>query len=117
VLTYAAYLYGLDPIVLEREILGRHPRDRGYADLAGAVAANDQEGSFDAATFAEGLAGSLTQGRFRLVLVLDDAPEELVRMIAYLESVTADRLLIDLVTVASYQIGGSEFIVLTSLAR
>jgi hypothetical protein len=111
VLTYAAYLNDLEPIILERDILGRHLRDRGYADLAGAVAANDQEGSFDAASFAEGLAGSLAQGRFRLVLVLDDAPEELVRLIAYLESVTADRLLIDLVTVASYRIGGSEVIV------
>jgi hypothetical protein len=111
VLTYAAYLNGLDPTVLERDILGGHLRDRGYANLAGAVAANDQEGSFDAATLAEGVAGSLTQGRFRLVLVLDDAPVELVRMIAYLEAVTADRLVIDLVTVASYQIGGAEVIV------
>src|SRR5262249_20397585 len=90
---------------------GRHLRDRGYADLAGAVASNDQMGSFDAAAFTEGLAGSLAQGRFRLVLVLDNAPEELVRLIGYLEAVTADRLLIDLVTVASYRIGDTEVIV------
>jgi hypothetical protein len=107
VLTYAACLNELEPAVLERDILGRHLRDRGYADIAGAIAANDQEGSFDATTFAEGLSGSLAQGRFRL----DDAPEELVRLIAFLEAVTAERLLIDLVTVASYQIGGSEVIV------
>lgn len=111
VLTYAAYLNGLDPGVLERDVLGRHLRDRGYADLVGAVAANDQMGSFDAESFSEGLAASLSEGRFRLVLVLDDAPEELVRLIGYLEVVTADRLLIDLVTVASYRIGGSEVIV------
>jgi hypothetical protein len=111
VLTYAAYLNGFEPVALERELLGRHLRDRGYADIAAGVAANDQVGSFDAAIFAEGLAGSLAQGRFRLVLVLDDAPEELVRLIGYLETVTADRLLIDLVTVASYRIGGSEVIV------
>jgi hypothetical protein len=111
VLTYAAYLDGLDPAVLERDILAPHLRDRGYADLAGAVAANDQMGAFDAATFAEGLVGSLAEGRFRLVLVLDDASEELIRLIGYLEAVTADRLLIDLVTVASYRIGGSEVIV------
>jgi hypothetical protein len=111
VLTYAAYLNGLDPAILERDILGRHLRERGYADLAGAVASNDQEGSFDASVFAEGLAGSLAQGWFRLVLVLDDAPEELVRLIAYLEAVTADRLLIDLVTVSSYRLGGTEVIV------
>jgi hypothetical protein len=111
VLTYAAYLDGLDPTVLERDILAPHLRDRGYADLAGAVAANDQMGAFDAATFAEGLAGSLAVGRFRLVLVLDDASEELIRLIGHLEAVTADRLLIDLATVASYRIGGSEVIV------
>ena len=111
VLTYAAYLNGLDPGILERDVLGRHLRDRGYADLVGAVAANDQMGSFDATSFSEGLAASLSEGRFRLVLVLDDAPEELVRLIGYLEVVTADRLLIDLVTVASYRIGDSEVIV------
>jgi hypothetical protein len=111
VLTYAAYLSGLDSIVLERDILGQHLRDRGYTDLAGAVASNDEVGSFDAGTFAAGLAGSLAQGQFRLVSVLDDAPEELVRLIGYLETVMADRLLIDLVTVASYRIGGSEVIV------
>jgi hypothetical protein len=111
VLAYAAYLNGLDSVALEREILGRHLRDRGYADIAGAVAANDQVGSFDASSFAEGLAGSLADGRFRLVLILDDAPEELVRLIGYLEAVTADRLLIDLVTVDSYRIRGSEVIV------
>ena len=75
VLTYAAYLNGLDPGVLERDVLGRHLRDRGYADLVGAVAVNDQMGSFDAASFSDGLAVSLSEGRFRLVLVLDDAPE------------------------------------------
>ncbi len=80
-------------------------------DLAGAVAADDQVGSFVADAFTQGLAGSLAQGRFRLVLVLDDAPEELVRLIGYLEAVTADRLLIDLVTVSSYRIGDSEVIV------
>ncbi len=111
VLTYAAYLNGLDASVLEKDVLERHLRDRGYADLAGAVADDDQVGSFDAGAFAEGLAGSLSQGRFRLVLVLDDAPEELVRLIGYLETVTADRLLIDLVTVSSYRIGDSEVIV------
>ncbi len=111
ILTYAAYLNGLDHGVLERDILGRHLRDRGYADLAGAVATNDQEGSFDTEAFAEGLTGCLARGQFRLVLVLDDAPEELVRLIGYLEAVTADRLLIDLVTVSSYRVGESEIIV------
>jgi hypothetical protein len=43
-------------------------------------------------------------------LVLDEAPEELVRLVGYLEAVT-EGLLIDLVTVASYDIAGSTVIV------
>jgi hypothetical protein len=110
VLTYAAYLYGLDAPALER-VLAKHLHDRGYADLASAVRDNDQTGSFDAEVFDKGLAASLDGGRFRLVLVLDDGPDELLRLIAYLEAITADRLLIDLVTVASYRIGDSEVVV------
>jgi hypothetical protein len=111
VLTYAAYLSGLDADSLERDVLGRHLRQRGFQDLAGIVAANDQVGSFDPGAFAAGLAEGLARGRFRLVLVLDDAPEELVRLVAYLEAVTEDRLLIDLVIVSSYRVGDAEIIV------
>lgn len=110
VLTYAAYLKGLDAATLEQQILGKHLRSRGWSSLAEAVAANDQEGSFDAADFAAGFADSLAQGRFRLVLVLDEAPEELVRLVGYLQSVS-DRWLLDLITVAAYNINGSQVIV------
>jgi hypothetical protein len=103
-------MYGLDASALER-VLAKHLRDRGYADLPSAVRDNDQIGAFDSDLFQKGLAASLDGGRFRLVLVLDEVPDELLRLIAYLEAVTADRLLIDLVTVASYRIGGSEVIV------
>lgn len=74
------------------------------------MAANDQQGSFDPAEFASGLAESLGQGRFRVVLVLDDAPEELVRLVGFLETVT-DKLVIDLVTVSAYELGGSRILV------
>jgi hypothetical protein len=110
VLTYAASLKGLDSAALEREVLGRHVRDRGYESLKDAVAANDQEGSFDPVAFSEGIAESLSQGYFRLVLVLDEAPEELVRLVGYLESVT-DKLLIDLITVSAFEIGGSQVLI------
>ena len=110
VLTYAAYLRGMDPLVLERDVLGTHLQQRGHESLAAAVATDDQTGSFDPAAFADGLAVSLAEGHFRLVLVLDEAPEELVRLVGYLGAV-ADRLLIDLVTVAAYQIEGSQVIV------
>lgn len=109
-LTYAAYLRGLDPSVLDEDILGRHLRARNYENLAGAISANDQEGSFDASAFTEGLAESIAQGRFRIVFVLDDVPEELVRLVGFLEAVT-DKILIDLIRVSSYEINGSQILV------
>lgn len=45
------------------------------------------------------------------MLVLDDAPGELVRLVGYLETVTADRLLIDLVTVSAYDVNGTQILV------
>jgi hypothetical protein len=60
--------------------------------------------------FQQGLDDSLASGTFRLVLVLDEAPPELVRLVGYLEHVGGD-LVIDLVTVSSYRIGGSEVLV------
>lgn len=110
VLAYAAYLHGLTPSALEKDVLGTKLRERGYETLADAVRAMDQEGSFDDEVFAEGLEKSLTEGRFRLVLVLDDAPEELVRLVGYLE-VVSDKLVIDLVTVAQYDVGGAQVLV------
>lgn len=110
ILTYAAFLRGLDPGALERDILAPHLRKLGQDGLATAVEADDQEGSFDPSAFADGLASSLAEGRFRLVLVLDEAPEELVRLVGYLGSV-ADKLLIDLVTVTAYAIGDSQVVV------
>jgi len=110
VLTYAAFLKGVDPTELERSILGRHLSQRGYKSLAEAVAANDQEGSYDADKFAAQLATSLEDGRFRLVFVLDEAPTELVRLVGYLESIS-DKLLIDLVTVSSFQVNGSQILI------
>jgi hypothetical protein len=59
VLTYAAYLYGLDPAAFEQSILLAHLHKRGFESLAQAVAANDQVGDFDAAMFAEGLREAL----------------------------------------------------------
>jgi len=110
VLTYAAYLNGLSLEAVEREVLRGQLRDRGYESLQDALASNDQEGSFDPAVFSEGLAECLSQGHFRLVLVLDEAPQELVGLVGYLESVT-EELVIDLITVSAYEVGGSRVLV------
>jgi hypothetical protein len=110
ILTYAAFLRGMDLDALEREILAPHLQKRGFDGLAAAISASDQTGSFDATAFSAGLRESLQEGRFRLVLVLDDAPAELVRLTGYLEAVT-DKLLIDLIVVTSYQVGGQQLVV------
>ena len=48
----------------------------------------------------------LDRGDFRLVLVLDDAPLELQRIVDYLDAITVDTVTIDLVTVRMYAVDG-----------
>ncbi len=110
VLAYAAYLWNLDQTALERDVLSPHLRKRGYQSITQAVASNDQEQSFDADAFATGLAESVAQGYFRLVLVLDEAPEELVRLVSYLQAMS-EQLVIDLITISSYTVNGSQVLV------
>ncbi len=109
ILTYAAYLRGLDIQSFELRV-NAYLQERGYAHLTDAVVANNQDGSFDAVVFADGLADSLAHGRFRLVLVLDSAPAELIQLVGYLKSV-AKELLIDLITVSSFDVNGSQILV------
>jgi hypothetical protein len=106
VLTYAASLKGLDPAVLERSLGGGYLH--GHKSLRDAVASEDQEGSFDPEAFSEGLAQCLSKGHFRLVL--DEAPEELIMLVGYLESVT-EGLLVDLVAVLAYEVNGSHVVI------
>jgi hypothetical protein len=109
-LTYAAYLRGMDSKTLQESVFGAHLRRRNLDSLAGAVAAEDQERTFDQAAFSDGLERSLEAGQFRLVVVLDEAPQELVRLADYLDSV-ADKLIIDLITVSAYEVGGARVLV------
>jgi hypothetical protein len=107
-LTYAASLKGLDPTVLERNLIGGYLRE--HKSLRDAVASEDQEGSFDPEAFSEGLAECLSEGHFRLVVVLDEAPEELITLVGYLESLT-EGLLVDLVAVSAYEVNGSQVVI------
>ena len=102
VLSYAGYLQGLDPEQLESQVLGR--------PVLAAVQAGDQQHLVDAEDFRDGLARSLAEGSFRLVIVLDSAPDELVQVVGYLQSVT-DKIDIDLVTVSAYTVAGSQVLV------
>jgi hypothetical protein len=102
VLAYASALHGLTQQELERDVLARHLRGRSLLDVVRESEAT-QEG-VDAEAFAEELSISLRDGAFRLVLVLDEVPDELVGLVGYLESV-AEVLTIDLITVTAYELG------------
>jgi len=110
VLAYASELNGLNLAELESVVLANHLRKRDYTSLTHALESNDQQGSFEPGEFSDSLEEHLQEGKFRLVIVLDSAPPELVRLVGYLESVT-NKLVIDLVTVSLYEVGGSSVLV------
>lgn len=110
VLTYAAHLHGTSVEDLEQGILATHLASRGVRSLVELARATDQSGAIDDGEFAETLSESLASGSFRVVIVLDEAPEELVELVAYLE-VIADRLVVDLIAVDRYVVDGTPVLV------
>lgn len=108
-LAYAAYLHGSTPEGFE-QLLQNHLKSRGYVDISAAASSIEQARSFDIAEFMNSLWHSLSTGAFRLVFVLDEAPEDLVRLVGYLEAITSE-LSIDLITVSSYEVNGTSVIV------
>jgi hypothetical protein len=110
VLAYAAVLHGQSLERLETEVLGQHLGAREYASLADAARQAEQTASFDEEAFKQMLAESLRRGNCRLVLVLDEAPAELIRLAGYLQAIT-DTLVVDLITVTSYDVDGTQILV------
>lgn len=108
VLSYAGYLQGLDLAQLESQILRSHLGAAG--SVLGAVQADERQDIVDPATFHDGISRSLADGGFRLVIVLDSTPDELIQVIGYLQMLT-DKIEIDLVTVTAYQVNGSRVLV------
>lgn len=102
ILAYAAYLKGMSLEHLERQVLRSQLLERGLESVAEAMPGAEA----DTGAFADAVTASLEAGRFRLVLVLDSAPSELVRLVGYLESI-APELAIDLITVSAYEINGA----------
>jgi hypothetical protein len=109
ILTYASYLKGTDAGGLG-SLLAPHLSQSPFASIADALRETDQSGNFDPAQFDEALSECLANGSFRLVLVLDEAPTELVQLVGYLESVSAG-VVIDLVTVSAYEVGDEQILV------
>jgi hypothetical protein len=109
ILTYAAYLKGLDVVELERAL--RPQLERAEArSILDVVRKSDQSQEVEEAEFSQGLAESLAGGAFRLVLVLDEAPSELVQLVGYLEGISSG-VILDLITVAAYEAGSERLLV------
>lgn len=106
VLAYAAYLHGMEAGEFEQQVMGSHLAKREFSSLFSSI----DDGTLDRATFEASVAESLITGRFRVVIVLDQAPDELVQLVGFLEAIS-DALVIDLITVAKYDVGGSHVVV------
>jgi hypothetical protein len=110
VLAYASYLFNSSIHDLEGRVLANHLAQRGFSSIADAIRSSDQSLSFDEVDFREALEQTHREGRFRLVLVLDSAPDELVQVASFLSAIS-DKLLIDLIAVSSYEVNGSQIVV------
>lgn len=110
VLGYAAYLRGTSLEAFERDVVGPYLVGHELPSVAEAIRGSLQDASFDAEAFNAALTRSLELGSFRLVLVLDEAPPELVHLVGYLEMI-GEHLVIDLVTVRAYEVGGRRILV------
>ena len=108
VLAYAAFLHGYDAEELERGPLRRPLEKAGYGSILEVVQALDQEGAVDVDSFSASMQEFLDQGDFRLVLVLDEVSAELERVIAYLDTITAQSLTIDLIILRVYEVNGGQ---------
>lgn len=109
ILTYAAHLKGSSVAEVEAS-LRPHLSRIDATSIAGAVQRDDQSGQFDARVFNENLAETLAAGAFRLVLVLDEAPSELVQLVGYLESISSG-IVVDLMTVTAFDVGSEQVLV------
>lgn len=109
-LSYAAFVRGLSLDQLN-DVLRPQLLKLGRSTVTDAVSAADEVGTFDQRVFEDALSENLLAGAFRLVFVLDSAPADLVRLVGYLESISSDALVIDLVTVSAFQIGDTEILV------
>ena len=108
VIAYAAFLRGSNIDSLEQGPLRRSLSDANYESILEAVQAQDQEGAVDADSFSDSMQDFLDQGNFRLVLVLDEVSAELARVVAYLDAITVQALMIDLITLEVYEVNGAQ---------
>ena len=85
--SFAAFLKGSTVRSLESEALKKHLKDRGYRSIREAAQAQTSPEAVDE-TFGTSLQRFLNRGDFRFVMVLDEVPERLERITAYLDEMT-----------------------------
>ncbi len=84
----------------------------GYASITHAAkAAAQADPGFDEDAFRAKFEDALGDGRLRAVIVLDEAPADLVELVGYLQDVTSDRLALDLVVVTAFEVAGQRILV------
>lgn len=108
VISYAAFLQGFDVESLAKGPLSKSLADQDQVSILGMAMTQDQEDEIDSETFESSLQEYLTNGMFRLVLIMDDSSVELERVIAYLDAVTKQSLTVDLITFRIYDVNGME---------
>ncbi|MDE2718855.1 MAG: hypothetical protein OXI33_17830 [Chloroflexota bacterium] len=102
-LSYAAWLRGSRVKDLERGPLREYLHERGHGSILEAVQAQNQHDEIDAGAFVEAMEDCLSNGAFRLVLLLDDTSAELERIVDDLDAVTKKAVKIDLITVSGFR--------------
>lgn len=110
VLGYAAALYRLTLADFE-DALRPHLARRGYPSIVDAVCTQVTDLPLDRQQLQQNLADALARGLTRSVVVIDAAPTDLIELTGYLQAVTNDKLLVDLVTVSAYAVGESRVLV------
>ncbi|MYI98489.1 MAG: hypothetical protein F4104_02405, partial [Gemmatimonadetes bacterium] len=108
VISYAAFLQGFEVESLAKGPLSKSLSDQNQVSILGMAMTQDQEDEIDSESFESSLQEYLTNGMFRLVLIMDDSSVELERVIAYLDAVTKQSLTIDLITFRIYDVNGIE---------
>lgn len=109
-LAYASWLHGVTVEELEGNILHPHLQSNGYQSLIDAARDVEEGETLEGDDFYGNLQQHLTDGSFRIVFVLDTAPQELVDLTRYLEAITTDKIAVDLVTVSAYEVNGAQIL-------
>ena len=110
ILSYASYLRGITVADFDG-LLRSHLAKRGASRVVELVEREDQTGLLDSEAFETSLGQHLETGSFRLVLVLDSVPSDLVQLVGYLEAISGAQIVVDLISVSAYRVGATQLLV------